>query len=99
MDINKDTVAYLCELSKLQLNDDSAEQLVSHLSEVLNYMKEIDKIDTYDVEPLSHVFPIVNVMREDLVKDSFDSSLILKNAPCRNEEYFIVPRSVEQEGQ
>lgn len=98
MEINKDTVEYLCELSKLQLDKNNSERMLGELSEMLQYFEEISNINTDTIEPLSYVFATTNVLREDVVKESFDISLILKNAPSKTKNCFIVPRSVAQEG-
>ena len=42
-----------------------------------------------------HTSEITNVMREDETSPSYEREDILKNAPCRNEEYFVVPKTVE----
>ena len=58
-------------------------------------MEILNQLDTENVEPLSHVFSITNVMREDDVKPSYDRADILQNAPEHTDETFIVPKTVE----
>ena len=52
-------------------------------------------MDTAAVEPMSHVFPVKNVMREDVVLPSAGRAALLANAPAPDGEAFLVPRTVE----
>ena len=59
------------------------------------YIDTLNELDTEGVEPMSHSFPIKNVMREDEVRPSTDRELILSNAPKQKDGCFMVPRTVE----
>ena len=65
------------------------------LGAVINYMEILNQVDTKDVEPLSHVFSINNVLREDEVMPSHNRAELIKNAPQHGETTFIVPKAVE----
>lgn len=58
-------------------------------------MDTLNTLDTSGVEPLSHVFPVKNVLREDEVRPSMDRGELLKNAPAADDEAFLVPKTVE----
>ena len=58
-------------------------------------MARLDELDTAGVPERSHPFDDVNSFREDEVKPSFDRELILQNAPDRDDETFIAPKTVE----
>ena len=63
--------------------------------DIINNMARLNELDTAGVPERSHSFDTVNAFRNDHVYASFDRELILRNAPARNEEMFIAPRTVE----
>ena len=95
MTITKEIVEYAAALSRLKLDDAETEDMQKQMSAIDDYMDVLNKLDTENVEPLSHVFSISNVMREDEVVPSYDREALLDNAPERNEECFVVPKTVE----
>ena len=62
---------------------------------MLDYIDKLGELDTTGVEPMSHVFPVNNVMREDVVTNGDGSKATLANAPEANGYGFIVPKTVE----
>ena len=94
MKITKEIVERVAELSRIKLDKDATVKMQTELGAVLEYMEILNSLDTEGVEPLSHIFPINNVMREDIVADSFDREEILKNSPDRTKEAFVVPKTV-----
>ena len=88
-------VEYVAELSRIKLDEQSCDKMEKELGAIVDYMEILNMLDTDGVEPLSHVFNITNVMREDEVKESYDRAEILKNAPESTEETFVVPKTVE----
>lgn len=95
MKLDSNLVDYLAKLSKIELSDEEYDVILSELSEIIDYMKILKTLDTENAEPLSHVFSVTNVMRDDIVKVSLPREDILKNAPVSNDEAFIVPKTVE----
>ena len=95
MQITKELVEYVAELSRIKLDEQSTEKMQKELGAIVDYMEVLNQLDTENVEPLSHVFSITNVMREDEVVESYDRAEILKNAPEHTDETFIVPKTVE----
>ena len=81
MQITKELVEYVAELSRIKLDEASTEKMQKELGAIVDYMEILNQLDTESIEPLSHVFNITNVMREDEVKESYDRADILKNAP------------------
>ena len=95
MQITKELVQYVAELSRIKLSEQDAENMQNDLGAIVNYMEILNQLETDSVEPLSHIFNIANVMREDEVKESYDRAEILKNAPERTDETVVVPKTVE----
>ena len=95
MCIDNKLISYLEDLSCLTLGEDEKVQIAIDLDKILNYMARLSELDTDGVVERSHPFDNVNAFREDTVTGSFDRELILKNAPQKNAETFIAPRTIE----
>lgn len=95
MEITKNLVEYVSRLSNIKLDETTLNKIENELGEIIKYMDVLNEVDTQGVEPMSHVFSINNVLREDEIKKSFDIDLILKNAPEQTNEAFVVPKIVE----
>ena len=95
MQIDDKLLEYLEDLSCLTLQDNEKTRLKKDLQEILDYMARLGEIDTNGVVERSHPFDNVNVFRNDEARPSVDRALILKNAPYKNDEMFIAPKTVE----
>jgi len=95
MQIDDKLISYLEDLSYLTLSNDEKIRLKCDLEEILGGMARIGDLDTGNVPERSHPFDSVNAFRDDEVHASYDRELILTNAPDRNDEMFIVPKTVE----
>ena len=71
MKITNELVRYVANLSRIKLDESGEEKMQGELAAILDYMDVLNKLDTENVEPLSHVFAITNVMREDEVNNSY----------------------------
>jgi aspartyl/glutamyl-tRNA(Asn/Gln) amidotransferase C subunit len=95
MQIDDKLIAYLEDLSCLALSEQEKKRLTGDLREILDYMARLGELDTNGVTERSHPFDNVNAFRDDKARPSFDRELILKNAPVRNDEFFVAPKTVE----
>lgn len=93
--ISDETIEYVGILAKLELSAEEKEQAKRDMGSMLDYIDKLGELDTSGVEPMSHVFPINNVFREDVVENGDDSEAILKNAPMKKDRSFKVPKTVE----
>lgn len=93
--INDETIEYVGILAKLELTGEEKEVAKKDMGRMLDYIDKLGELDTTGVEPMSHVFPVQNVFREDVVTNSDDRDNILKNAPGEKDGMFVVPRTVE----
>ena len=91
--ITDEVIEYVGILGKLELSDEEKEKSKKDLTEMLDYVGKLNELDTSNVEPMSHTFPISNVMREDEVTNGDDKENMLKNAPARNDDAYIVPET------
>jgi aspartyl/glutamyl-tRNA(Asn/Gln) amidotransferase C subunit len=95
MQIDDKLLAYLEDLSCLTLSANEKTKLTHDLQEILDYMARLGELNTDGVVERSHPFDNVNVFRDDIVRSSFDRALILQNAPVKNDEAIIAPKTVE----
>ncbi|MCM1127970.1 MAG: Asp-tRNA(Asn)/Glu-tRNA(Gln) amidotransferase subunit GatC [Lachnospiraceae bacterium] len=93
--ISDETIEYVGILAKLELSPEEKEQAKKDMGSMLDYIDKLGELDTEGVEPMSHVFPVNNVFREDAVTNGDDREEILANAPGEKDGMFMVPRTFE----
>lgn len=94
MKIDKNTVDKIAELSRLEFDDASAEEMVADLNRMLGFVEKLQEINTDGVEPLIFMTEETNVYREDEVSNQVSQSEGLKNAPKKDMYYFRVPKVI-----
>lgn len=95
MKIDAEMVDYIARLSRLELQPGEKRAMTEELERIVAYMDVLDRLDTQGVEPMSHVFPVKNVLREDEVGPSQDRGELLAGSPGGDREAFLVPKAVE----
>lgn len=93
--ISDETIEYVGILAKLELSEAEKEQAKKDMGSMLDYIDKLNELDTSGVEPMSHVFPVNNVFREDVVTNGDEHEKTLANAPAEKAQSFKVPRTVE----
>ncbi|HIZ44657.1 MAG TPA: Asp-tRNA(Asn)/Glu-tRNA(Gln) amidotransferase subunit GatC [Firmicutes bacterium] len=93
--ITDETIEYVGILAKLELSDEEKERAKQDMANMLDYIDMLNELDTTGVEPMSHVFPVNNVFREDVVENGNDRDRILENAPEERDGCFVVPKTFE----
>lgn len=93
--ISDETIEYVGILAKLKLTPQEREAAKQDMGRMLDYIDKLNELDTSGIEPMSHVFPVNNVFREDIVTNTDDRENILKNAPEQKDGAFKVPKTVE----
>lgn len=93
--ISDETIEYVGILAKLDLSGAEKEQAKEDMANMLDYIDMLNELDTSGVEPMSHVFPVCNVFREDVVANGDDRENMLANAPERKDGCYKVPKTVE----
>ena len=96
--IDIEQVKQVAKLSRLALSEAEIAQFATQLSAILEYMEKLNQLDTTNVEPLAHCLPVNNCFREDVVKPSLGTEKTLENAPQRDEQFFKVPKILEEPG-
>jgi aspartyl-tRNA(Asn)/glutamyl-tRNA(Gln) amidotransferase subunit C len=95
MSISREDVEHVAYLARLGLTEEEKDRLTEQLSHILGAMQVIDRLDTAAIPPTARVIPLENVMREDDPRPSFEREEILRNAPRREDGYFLVPPVLE----
>jgi len=95
MSVTPDEVRHIAKLARLRLSAAEEDAMAIQLSQILDYIEQLNELDTEGVEPMSHVLDLVNATREDEVKQRISHEDALRNAPAADSDYFRVPRFVE----
>ncbi len=95
MPVTKEDVETVVALAKLQFSDEEKQKLIAQLNRILDYFAKLNELDTAHVPPTSHVLPLKNVFREDVITPSLSQEEALANAPDRWMDYFKVPKVIE----
>jgi aspartyl-tRNA(Asn)/glutamyl-tRNA(Gln) amidotransferase subunit C len=93
--INKTEIEHIAMLARLSLSEEEKDLFGSQLGSILDYMEQLNGLDTEGIEPTSHVLSIQNVMRDDIPGASLPRAEALMNAPSCTEQFFRVPKIIE----
>lgn len=95
MKITNEDVKHIARLSRLYLSDEEMETFSNQLSAIVEYVEQLNSLNTNDIEPTSHVIPLKNVMRSDIIISSLSVENALKNAPDAAGSFYRVPKIIE----
>ena len=95
MSVDRATVRRIARLARIAITDEEARRLEQELSGILDWVAQLDEIDTSTVPPMTRVVAMKMKMRKDEVTDGFCADNILENAPKVDDDYFVVPKIVE----
>ena len=90
--ISKEQVKKVADLARIDLNEDETEYHSVQLEKILDYINQLDKINTDDIQCTTRAIEVVNVTRDDIKKDCENKQEILDLAPSREENFFKVPK-------
>ena len=93
--IDDQMIEYVGILAKLELSEEEKEAARKDMGSMLDYIDKLNELDTSGVEPMTHIFPIANVFREDVVTNGDERELTLAYAPARKDDAFKVPKTFE----
>ncbi|MDC2992241.1 Asp-tRNA(Asn)/Glu-tRNA(Gln) amidotransferase subunit GatC [Pelagibacteraceae bacterium] len=95
MKIDKNTINKIARLSRIKLDDKESEDYIKDLNSILDWVEQLNEVNTENIEPLSNISSSVLPKRDDNSKDVNSSEEILENAPDKLEGFFAVPKVVE----
>lgn len=92
--ISDETMEYVGILAKLELSEEEREAAKADMEKMLDYIDTLNELDTEDTKAVSHIFPVYNVFREDVVEERDGSADTLANAPQEKDHCFKVPKTI-----
>lgn len=95
MSVDRATVRRIARLARIAITDAEAARLETELSSILDWVAQLDELDTSNVAPMTRVEAMTMKKRKDEVTDGFCADDIVKNAPKVDDHYFVVPKIVE----
>ena len=95
MKIDKNTTLKIAKLSRIKIDESEVDELSSQLSSIVDWVEQLNEVNTDTVEPLSNVSMAKLPLRKDIENPKDNSVEVLSNAPDKLEKYFAVPKVVE----
>jgi aspartyl-tRNA(Asn)/glutamyl-tRNA(Gln) amidotransferase subunit C len=95
MSVDADTVRHIARLARIAVADDEVEDLAGELNSILAFVEQLLEVDVVGVEPMTSVMPMTMKERPDVVTVGDIAEDVLRNAPARSGNFFMVPKVVE----
>lgn len=95
MSTDLNTLRQLAHLARLEFDERNEQKMLADLNEILNWVDQLNNLDTSTVEPLVHLSRELNVLRPDEARNTVSHAEGLKNAPRKDSDYFRVPKVLE----
>jgi len=95
MSVDANLVRRIAHLARIRIDDDEIEPLRGELNAILAFFEQLAEVNVEGVEPMTSVTPMEMKKRPDVVTDGGDPEAIMKNAPAREDNFFLVPKVVE----
>lgn len=96
MPIDKATVDHIANLARLEFENESKDEMVKDMNNIVSFVEKLNELDTTGVEPLIYLTDEVNILREDEVKQDITQKEALMNAPKKDSDYFKVPKVLKK---
>ena len=94
--ITKDEVIKVAQLARLELNENEINNHAKQLEKILEYIKQLEKIDTDNIPCTTRAIEVINVLRKDKNKNSDCTDELLELGPSREDKYFKVPKIINE---
>lgn len=95
MKIELKTIEKMAHLARIALSEDEKTKMAGDFEKILDWMEQLNEVDTEGVEPLIHMHTETNVYRKDVADNKLTRAEGLLNAPQKNEAYFMVPKVID----
>ncbi len=95
--IDLEQVRKVATLARLELSEAEEQQFTGQLNSILEYVQQLDELDTQDVEPTTRAIEVSNITRPDQLEVFAEREAMLESAPDREEDFFKVPRIMGDE--
>lgn len=95
MKIDKKTIEYIANLSRIELSNLEKETFIHQLSDILAYIDKLNQLNTQDIKPMAYSINTTNVLRDDKLEPPISREDALTNAPSTMGVFFKVPKVIE----
>ena len=95
MKLDTNTINKIAKLARIKLSDEEAKDLLKDMNSILDWVEQLNEVNTDSIEPLANISSSTLPQRKDESKDVNSSDEILQNSPDKLEGYFAVPKVVE----
>lgn len=95
MNLDKETLAKIAHLARLEFDEKDTEKMLQDMSNLVSFVEKLKEVDTTGVEPLTSMSHEINSLREDEEKPHLSREQALKVAPKKDDEFFRVPKVLE----
>ncbi|MEX3747895.1 MULTISPECIES: Asp-tRNA(Asn)/Glu-tRNA(Gln) amidotransferase subunit GatC [Lysinibacillus] len=89
--LTKEEVKHVANLARLAITEEEAEKFAEQLGKITDFAEQLNELDTTNVEPTTHVLPLVNVMREDVAIKGLDREVMMLNVKEQEDGQVKVP--------
>jgi len=96
MEVNDALIDNLSRLARLEFNEEEKEAIKKDLRKMIGFVEKLGELDTTGVDPLLHMSPAINVLREDRLQGSVSQAEALSAAPSTDGTYFKVPKVIRK---
>ena len=97
MQVDDALIDKLSRLAMLDFDAAEREEIKDDLQKMIGFIDKLKELDTTDVEPLLHITPEVNILREDVPGNMLTREQALQNAPLHNKQFFLVPKVIKKD--
>ena len=94
--ITREEVKKVASLARLELNEDQIKNHAQQLEKILEYIKQLEKVDTNNISGTTRAIEVFNVFRKDNNKKSDCVEELLELGPSREDKYFKVPKIINE---
>jgi len=95
MSVDAATVRRIAHLARIAVAEEEVEHLRGEINAILAFVEQLSEVDVEGIEPMTSVTPMQMKRRHDVVTEGGDEDAILRNAPAREGDFFVVPKVVE----
>ena len=94
--ISSDDVRKVAKLARLNLPEEEITLYANQLEEILEYIKQLEKVETHNVPLTTRAVEVTNILREDIVETTTIRNNLLDLAPSREDDFFRVPKILDE---
>ena len=95
MNTDLETLRGLAHLARLEFDPAHEEQMLLDLNKILDWVAQLEQVDTDGIAPLVHLSQEINVLRDDKAHNTVTHQAALRNAPRKDSDYFRVPKVLD----